>query len=168
MSLDYSLDLANLNWLAVIAAAAWGILLGLVWHARSIFGHSLLKPEPTQGVPRKRASGQAIATLAAGAIVAAIVLAMLIQAASLANSVAAAGFPCDPSFGDSGCAVSGAVDGAVVGALAAFLPASAVALVAVLEKRTPSWLASQVGYIFIGAVGMGAILGLWQGNAPAF
>lgn len=85
------MDLAALDWLAVLAAAAAGYALGFAWYAPPVFGQvwtdALGKTPEERGSPAKALAVTALTTL-----VTATALAMIVQAAGATGWLAGLGW----------------------------------------------------------------------------
>jgi hypothetical protein len=139
-----SLDLlGDLNWFAVIVAAALYFVLGGLWFSRAALGGIWLRSigwEPKEG---EGVSPALFAGSAASALVAAIAVGMLAEAAG-AETI---------------------WDGIVLGLVVGAGIAGTVLLVTVLfEPRTtqkPAWFGASAGYHFVGLMIAAALLSVW-------
>jgi hypothetical protein len=136
--------LADVNWLAVVLAAVVYFVLGSVWFARRVFGTPWMRSigwEPTGG------EGPAAAALAgafAASLVAAVAVALLVEAAD----------------------VTGLGDGLVLGVVLAVGVVAATHLVtALFEPVRPqpmTWFAVMAGYHGAGLLLAAVILAVWR------
>jgi len=133
-----SLDFAGVNWVAVIAAAVAGIVIGFVWYAPQVFGRRWAQasgielPQPGQVQPVTYVGGVVTA------LVTAYVLAVLSR----------------------GLGAATLVDGAIVGAVVWLgFVATWLASGVFFERRSTEWWAINAGQAIVSLVVMGAIIG---------
>jgi hypothetical protein len=133
-----TLDLAGVNWLAVIVAAVAGIIVGFIWYAPPVFGRRWARasgvelPQPGEVQPMTYVG--AVVTAA----VTAYVLAVLI----------------------GGLGAASLVDGVIV-AVVAWLGFVATWLASgvFFERRSTEWWAINAGQAIVSLAIMGAIIG---------
>ena len=133
-----SLDFGGVNWVAVIAAAVAGIVIGFVWYAPQVFGRRWAQASGIE-LPQP---GQVQPVTYVGAVVTALVTAYIL--AVLSRGLGAA------TLGD------GAIVGAVVwlGFVATWLASGVF-----FERRSTEWWAINAGQAIVSLVVMGAIIG---------
>ena len=125
------------NWLAVVAAAIVGLLIGIIWYAPPFFGR--LAAGAGVGLPKRNAN--TAATSAVIVLVIAYALALIVRAVG-ANSV---------------------FDGAVVGGTVWLgFVLTLVLSSATFENRSLRYVAITTGQRLLSLVVMGAVLGAWR------
>ncbi|MEQ9813301.1 MAG: DUF1761 domain-containing protein [Azospirillaceae bacterium] len=130
---------AEINWLAVVAAALSMFVVGGLWYSPLLFGRAWQR---AAGLGDGDLRGGSPAAIFGGAFVLS-----LLMAANLAFFVAG---------GDLGTTV--------LYALAAGLgwAAFGLGIIALFERRPPAYFLINGGYLTIGFVAMGLVLGLWR------
>lgn len=131
----------QINWLAVLVAALSTFLVGGLWYSPILFGKVWLK---ANGFTEAQAQSFNKARAFGGAF-----LLALVMSANLAMFLA------DPSTTVSWGIIAGALAG--IGWVAAGL-----AVVALFENRSWSYILVNGGYLIVAFVLMGAILGAWR------
>jgi len=133
-----SLDLAGVNWLAVIVAAVAGIIVGFVWYAPQVFGRRWAQASGIE-LPQP---GQAQPITYVGAVVTSLVTAYVLAVLS------------------RGLGAATLVDGAIVGAVVWLgFVATWFASGVFFERRSTEWWALNAGQAVVSLVIMGAIIG---------
>ena len=134
-----ALDFTNLNWVAVVAAAVAGVVIGFIWYMPQVFGRRWAAesgqelPEGMSGVGMSMLVGTIVVPL-----VVAYALAVLMK----------------------GLGAASIVDGLVVGLVVWLGFAAAPAVNNVLyEKRSWMYWAIGVGFALVSLLAMGAIIG---------
>jgi hypothetical protein len=135
---DVTLDLAGVNWLAVIVAAVAGIIVGFVWYAPPVFGRRWAR---ASGIDMQQ-PGQVNPMTYIGGFVVAVFTAYVLAVLS------------------RGLGAATLVDGAIVGLLA-WLGFVATWLTSgvFFERRSGEWWAINAGQAIVSLVIMGAIIG---------
>jgi len=130
-------DWTSVNWLAVVAAAGVGLLIGIIWYAPPLFG----RLAPGAGIRLPKPTPPTAAASAGIVLLTAYVLALFERAIG-ASSVA---------------------DGALVGGIGwlGFMLTGALSN-AVFEKRSAQYVAITAGQLLLSLVVMGAIIGAWR------
>lgn len=132
---------ANLNWMAIIAAAVSTFLLGGLWYSPALFGKAWM-----------RACGFTEETLRAGNTAKIFGLSFLFSLLMAANL---AMFLND--------AKTTATWGATAGFLAGFgWVALSVAIIALFERRSWKYILINGGYMTVAFILMGLIIGAWR------
>jgi hypothetical protein len=133
-----SLDFAGVNWLAVIVAAAAGIVIGFVWYAPPVFGRRWARatgielPQPGQVQPMTYV----------GAIVTVLVTAYVLAVLS------------------EGLGAATLADGAIVGVVVWLgFVATWLASGVLFERRSTEWWVLNAGQAVVSLAVMGAIIG---------
>jgi len=134
-----TLDFTNLNWVAVIAAAVAGLVIGFIWYMPQVLGRRWAA-ESGQELPEGM-SGMGM-TMMVGSIVVPLIVAYAL--AVLMKGLGAASI----------------VDGLVV-AFVVWLGFAAAPTVSnvLYEKRSWTYWAISVGYALVSLLAMGAIIG---------
>jgi len=130
---------AEINWFAVVAAALSMFAVGGIWYSPLLFAETWQRAAGLGDADRRRGSP---AVIFGGAFVLA-----LLMAANLAFFVA-----------------GGELGTTVLYALAAGLgwAAFGLGIIALFERRPPAYFLINGGYLTVGFVVMGLILGLWR------
>jgi hypothetical protein len=133
-----TLDLANVNWLAVIVAAVAGIIVGFAWYAPPAFGRRWARasgielPQPGEVQPMTYIGGVVTAAVTA------YVLAVLM----------------------GGLGATTPVDGVIVGVVVWLgFVATWLASGVFFERRSTEWWAINAGQAIVSLAIMGAIIG---------
>ena len=135
------MDLSNINYFAVIAAALSTFLLGGLWYSPILFGKAWMKAnnfseEQVQAFSKARMFGWSLVF-------------SLVMALNLAMFLA------DPK--------TNAIWGVVAGLLAGFgWVAMSIAIIGVFENRSWKYIGINAGYKIVAFALMGLILGAWR------
>lgn len=135
------MDLASINWLAVVAAALANFVIGGLWYSPALFGKAWMRANDFTEADLKRGSPAVIFGLS--------FLFCLVMSANLAAFLAG------PDT---------TVDFAVFAGVAAGFGWAAMGLgvIALFERRPWSYLLVNGGYLTVSFAVMGAILGAWR------
>ena len=128
----------DVNWLAVLVAAAVGFGLGAVWYAQPVFGRAWMR---LTGISQDDPGGNIAVIMTLSFVT------TLVAVAALALFVGA-----DAGLG------TGALAGLVAGVGFA---ATAIVINALYESRPPALMAINAGYQVVVFVVAGSILGVW-------
>jgi hypothetical protein len=130
-------DWVSVNWLAVVAAALVGLLIGIIWYAPPVFG----------GIAKRTGIGLPSARPAAAAASTGIVLLTAYVLALFERATGAASL----------------VDGAIVGGTSwlGFMLTAALSN-ALFEKRSAAYVAITSGQLLLSLLAMGAMIGSWR------
>ena len=130
-------DWTSVNWLAVVAAAVVGLLIGIVWYAPPLVGG--VAKRASIGLPSTEPIAAAASALVV--LVIATVLALFDRAIG-ANSI---------------------VDGAIVGGVTWFgFVLTGTITIALFENRSVEYIVIRAGQALLSMVAMGALIGAWR------
>ena len=131
----------QVNWFAVIAAAVSSFLIGGVWYSPALFGRAWMS---ANGFTETDLSQRKLTKVFGVSLVCSFLM-----ATNLAL------FLSDPS--------TTVAWGATAGFLTGFgWVATGIAIVALFERRSWSYILINAGYLTVALIVMGAILGLWR------
>jgi len=137
MNIDF-----DLNYAPILVGAALYFMIGAVWYHDKVFGKPWKKEV---GLKKKHLKEADMTVVMSGALIM-----MSLQAGLVAIIINSLG-------------ISGLVDGAATGLLLATLMGVPVVAVNYLfQLRTTRLFAIDIGYILVGNVVVGALLGIWQ------
>lgn len=135
------MDLSQLNYLAVLAAAISMFLLGGLWYSPRLFGKAWMRANGFTDEDLKRGNVAKIFSLSF----------LLAFVAAFDLAVFLSGEGTDVGWG----VVAGALAG--VGWVAV-----AIGIIGLFERRGLSYIAINAGYMIVAFIVMGAILGAWR------
>jgi hypothetical protein len=134
------MDISTINWLAVLVAALSTFLIGGLWYSPALFGKAWMKENHLNEADLKGGTAKIFGLTFLFAIVMSFNLAMFL------NDEA-----------------TDAVWGATAGFLAGFgWVAMSIFTIGLFERKSPTYMLINAGYITISFVIMGLILGAWR------
>ena len=133
-----TIEFTTLNWVAVIAAAVAGMVVGIIWYVPMVFGK---RWADSVGRPVSTLSSMTPTTMV-GALIMPLVMAYVLTLLI------------------GGVGATSLVNGAIVGFLAALGFSSMASLNAfIYDGRNANWLTVTAGYQFVALTVIGAIIG---------